>query len=194
MGKTERRSQAFAFLQLTHKSTHTSPSFRNSSSKRKMVVTMRNSVKLNRSVRSKRSVLRRAEGGSTPEPVAPPPPPPTPPPPAPTSASFGEVMAFSGAGPERINGRLAMLGFVAAAGAELSSAEPLTKQIGDAPLPILSAFLIFSIASIIPMLKKAKLESFGPFSPDAEMLNGRAAMLGFLALVGFELGSGTPLL
>merc|ERR1711920_1074064 len=190
MGKTERRSQAFAFLQLTHKSTHTSLSFRNSSSKRKMVVTMRNSVKL------KRSVRRRAEGGSTPEPVAPPPPPPTPPPPppAPTSASFGEVMAFSGAGPERINGRLAMLGFVAAAGAELSSAEPLTKQIGDAPLPILSAFLIFSIASIIPMLKKAKLESFGPFSPDAEMLNGRAAMLGFLALVGFELGSGTPLL
>merc|ERR1719221_431985 len=41
------------------------------------------------------------------EPVTPPPPPP-----AKKAVSFGEAMAFSGAAPETINGRLAMLGFV----------------------------------------------------------------------------------
>jgi hypothetical protein len=34
-----------------------------------------------------------------------------------------DVMAFSGPGPEVINGRLSMIGFVAAVGAELSSGE-----------------------------------------------------------------------
>jgi hypothetical protein len=105
--------------------------------------------------------------------------------------SFGDVMNFSGLGPERINGRLAMLGFVAAAGAELSSNEAVTAQISDAAGPIAGAFALFIAASLIPMLKGAKLESFGPFTPNAEMLNGRAAMLGFLLLIGFEAGSGS---
>ena len=35
--------------------------------------------------------------------------------------SFTEVMGFSGSVPEIVNGRLAMLGFVAALAAELSS-------------------------------------------------------------------------
>ena len=43
------------------------------------------------------------------EPVTPPPPPP-----AKKAVTFGEAMAFSGSAPETINGRLAMLGFVAA--------------------------------------------------------------------------------
>ena len=48
--------------------------------------------------------------------------------PAPTPAiSFGDVMGFSGLAPERVNGRLAMLGFVAAAGAELATNEPLLQ-------------------------------------------------------------------
>ena len=32
--------------------------------------------------------------------------------------------------------------------------------------------------------------SFGPFKPSAEMLNGRAAMLGFLALLAVEFARG----
>ena len=37
--------------------------------------------------------------------------------------SFGDIMNFGGSAPELINGRLAMLGFIAAVGAELSSGE-----------------------------------------------------------------------
>merc|ERR1712087_276270 len=42
--------------------------------------------------------------------------PPPPPPPVKKDVSFGEAMAFSGPAPETINGRLAMLGFIAALG------------------------------------------------------------------------------
>ncbi len=60
------------------------------------------------------------------EPVTPPPPPP-----AKKAVTFGEAMAFSGSAPETINGRLAMLGFVAALGAEASSGETIFQQVAD---------------------------------------------------------------
>lgn len=41
--------------------------------------------------------------------------------------NFGELMNFSGMAPEITNGRLAMLGFVAAIGAELSSQQPVAQ-------------------------------------------------------------------
>merc|ERR1711924_225921 len=103
------------------------------------------------------------------------PPPPPPPPPAKKDVSFGEAMAFSGAGPETINGRLAMLGFIAALGAEPS---------------ILFAFIMFAAASLIPISKGVKKEKFAFFSPEAEMLNGRAAMIGFALLIAIEAKSG----
>merc|ERR1711959_216309 len=88
------------------------------------------------------------------------PPPPPPPPKAPT---FGDAMAFAGSAPETVNGRLAMLGFIAALGAA---------------------------ASLIPILKGVKKEKFAFFSPEAEMLNGRAAMIGFALLLAIEAKSG----
>ena len=42
--------------------------------------------------------------------------------------SLGDMMAFSGPAPELINGRLAMVAFVAALGAELSSGESVIRQ------------------------------------------------------------------
>lgn len=44
-----------------------------------------------------------------------------------------QLMAFSGPAPELINGRLSMLAFVAALGAELSSGEPVLRQLGQEP-------------------------------------------------------------
>ena len=41
--------------------------------------------------------------------------------------NFGELMNFGGMAPEITNGRLAMLGFVAALGAELSSQQPVAQ-------------------------------------------------------------------
>lgn len=44
-------------------------------------------------------------------------------------ATMGSLMAFDGPAPEIVNGRLAMLGFVAALGAELSSGESVMMQV-----------------------------------------------------------------
>merc|ERR1712003_238327 len=116
--------------------------------------------------------------------------PPPPPPPAKKEVTFGETMAFSGSGPETINGRLAMLGFIAALGAEASSGETIFQQVGDAEPSILFAFIMFAAASLIPIFKGAKKEKFAFFSPEAEMLNGRAAMIGFALLLAIEAKSG----
>merc|ERR1712087_29211 len=82
--------------------------------------------------------------------------PPPPPPPVKKDVSFGEAMAFSGPAPETINGRLAMLGFTAALGAEASSGETVFQQIADAEPSILFAFVMFAAASLIPTLKGVK--------------------------------------
>eukprot|EP00798_Chlamydomonas_sp_ICE-L_P025048 gene25048-biopygen19498 len=107
-------------------------------------------------------------------------------PPPPSAASLGSLMNFDGAGPEIINGRLAMVGFVAALGAELSSGQSVLRQIGDEPTLINITFLLFIAASLIPLTKSKKPEAYGPFTPNAELINGRAAMIGFASLIVFE--------
>merc|ERR1711937_706521 len=80
------------------------------------------------------SVRAAPEPPQAPEPATPPPPPPAP---VKKDVSFGDAMAFSGPGPETINGRLALLGFIAALGAEAASGETVFQQIGDAEPSIL---------------------------------------------------------
>lgn len=103
--------------------------------------------------------------------------------------SINDVMGFSGA-PEIINGRLAMLGFVAAVGAELASGESVLRQWAEEPTGINITFLLFIAASLIPAFMRKNNESLGPFTPAAEMLNGRAAMIGFAALLAVEAARG----
>ena len=47
-------------------------------------------------------------------------------------------------------------------------------------------------SSLAPVLKGVKQEAFGPFSPKAEITNGRAAMLGFAVLCFLEYNAGSP--
>lgn len=103
-----------------------------------------------------------------------------------TSKSLGDLMAFSGPAPELINGRLAMLAFVAALGAELSTGQTVLTQLAEEPTGVVLAAVAFATASLIPMLASSKREAFGPFTPSAEMLNGRAAMIGFASLLIVE--------
>ncbi|KHL91123.1 hypothetical protein QW71_36460 [Paenibacillus sp. IHB B 3415] len=56
---------------------------------------------------------------------------PFPPPKPKVSTKFSDVLAFSGPAPERINGRLAMIGFVAAMAVELSKGEDVLAQISN---------------------------------------------------------------
>mmetsp|Transcript_16546 Transcript_16546/g.42910 ORF Transcript_16546/g.42910 Transcript_16546/m.42910 type:complete len:178 (-) Transcript_16546:141-674(-) len=120
---------------------------------------------------------------------------PTPPPqPAPKGVALGDAMAFSGPAPEVINGRLAMLGFAAALGAELSTGQTVGAQFSSIPGPMIFVVSLFTTASLIPLAKQGKKETtFGPFTPGAEMLNGRAAMIGFASLLAYEAFKGSPL-
>ncbi len=47
--------------------------------------------------------------------------------------SFAEVLSFSGLLPELINSRAAMLGMLAAFGAELATRQPVFLQVGPSP-------------------------------------------------------------
>jgi hypothetical protein len=116
----------------------------------------------------------------------------------PTPAAAGQAMSLTTAfnfdqAPELMNGRLAMLAFVAALGAELSSGESVLRQFADTPTAVIFTAVTFTAASLIPMLSGVKRESFGPFTPGAEMTNGRAAMLGFAALILVEVVRGKAL-
>jgi hypothetical protein len=46
-----------------------------------------------------------------------------------------------------------MLGFAAAAGAELFSGEGVLQQLNEATVPILGAFAVITVASLFPILK-----------------------------------------
>ena len=113
------------------------------------------------------------------------------------STKFEDVFAFGGPAPETINGRLAMLGFVSAVGVEIASGRDLFSQLasGGVPLFVGSAILL-SVASLIPMFKGISAESRSQeiMSSGAEMLNGRFAMIGLIALAFTEYLKGGPLI
>eukprot|EP00798_Chlamydomonas_sp_ICE-L_P025049 gene25049-biopygen19499 len=106
---------------------------------------------------------------------------------------LGTVGGLMKSAPEIINGRLAMLGFVAALGAELSSGQSVLRQIGDEPTLISLTFLLFIVASLVPINESKKPEAFGPFTPNAELINGRAAMIGFASMLAFEVFNGAAM-
>ncbi|KAF8377285.1 hypothetical protein HHK36_030660 [Tetracentron sinense] len=125
-------------------------------------------------------------------PITIPPPPTTPK----VSTKISDVLAFSGPGPERINGRLAMIGFVAAIAVELSKGEDLSAQLANGGiLWFVGTSIVLSVASLIPLLNGISVQSKseGVMTCDAEMLNGRFAMLGLVALALTEYVTGGAL-
>lgn len=107
--------------------------------------------------------------------------------------SFGDAMAISGPVPEVVNGRVAMIGFVAAVAAEMASGNTVASQFGSATPGVLIFAAAFSAASLIPTLAGKPAEAVGPFTPQAEALNGRAAMIGLAALFLIEGATGSAL-
>ncbi|GJN24719.1 hypothetical protein PR202_gb12474 [Eleusine coracana subsp. coracana] len=109
-----------------------------------------------------------------------------------------DALAFSGPGPERINGRLAMVGFVSALAVEASRGVGLLSQAGNGAGLTWFAFtaVVLSAASLAPVLQGESAEgrSGGLWTADAEIWNGRAAMLGLVALAATEYLTGSPLI
>ena len=98
--------------------------------------------------------------------------------------SLGDAMAFAGPAPELINGRLAMLAFVSAAAAEVASGESMLRQLADQPTLITLAAVLVAVGSLVPLVSGGQdtKSPLGFLNASAEMINGRAAMLGLVAL------------
>ncbi|KAJ0982453.1 hypothetical protein J5N97_010708 [Dioscorea zingiberensis] len=121
---------------------------------------------------------------------------PTPKPTPKVSTKFSDVLAFSGPAPERINGRLAMIGFVAALAVEVARGEDLVGQLMNGGFPwFLGTAALLSVASLVPLFKGVSVQSRSGelMSSDAELWNGRFAMLGLVALAFTEYLKGGPL-
>uniref|UniRef100_A0A7S3VM31 Uncharacterized protein n=1 Tax=Dunaliella tertiolecta TaxID=3047 RepID=A0A7S3VM31_DUNTE len=104
-----------------------------------------------------------------------------------------DAMKFNGPAPELINGRLAMVGFLNGAIYEAQHGDALIQQLTAMPFNVAAIVLLWIYASMVPITKGVvNNEAFGPFTPQAEIINGRAAMLGLVLLVFIESKAGVP--
>lgn len=135
------------------------------------------------------------------------------PPPAPFVLEFPEdkedirdVFSFAGPLPERVNGRLAMLGFAGIALSEMSSHTPVLEQWSNNWVLAVFYMLLISLGSLMPkfasgfplkeLVDTATRENLdGPgvqqvlkyFDNSLELWTGRVAMIGIVGLVVAEL-------
>lgn len=70
-------------------------------------------------------------------------------------------MKFSGPAPEIINGRAAMVGFLASAANEFRTGATIEQQVSADPVPVAVFVLLFTYATLVPIMKGCKNEAFG---------------------------------
>lgn len=106
------------------------------------------------------------------------------------NTSTKSLMKFDGPAPETINSRLAMLGITWAFVAEILTGQSVWEQVTEGRGLIWFLFVapIIIGATLIPMYNKESPDSRenGPFNAQNERWNGRAAMIGLVALLVTE--------
>jgi hypothetical protein len=106
------------------------------------------------------------------------------------NTSTESLMKFDGPAPETINSRLAMLGITWAFVAEILTGQSVWEQVTEGKGLIYFLFVapIVIAATLIPMYNKESPDSRknGPFDAKTERWNGRAAMIGLVALLVTE--------
>jgi len=129
-----------------------------------------------------------------------------------------QVLAFEGWAPEVINGRLAMLGFLTAVVQEIATGQSFTEQFASNFGIFAAQVQLWAFASLAPAFSSNEGYTANPFtmeasrtwrevfkggpwgpekrkvfSPEVEQLNGRAAMVGIVALIAVETFTGHAL-
>ncbi|KAG0629698.1 hypothetical protein M758_1G123300 [Ceratodon purpureus] len=106
------------------------------------------------------------------------------------NTSTESLMKFDGPAPETINSRLAMLGITWAFVAEILTGQSVWEQVTEGRGLIWFLFVapIIIAATLIPMYNRESPDSRenGPFNAQNERWNGRAAMIGLVALLVTE--------
>ncbi|PNH02791.1 Low molecular mass early light-inducible protein HV90, chloroplastic [Tetrabaena socialis] len=116
-----------------------------------------------------------------------------------------DVFSFGGPLPERVNGRLAMIGFVSILGPELAKKQPVLEQMGSTWFAMILFSLLITFASLLPKLvsgnsladlhaaatgENMKGEgiqaALALFDTNLELWSGRMAMLGMAGLLVIE--------
>lgn len=89
---------------------------------------------------------------------------------------------------EVINCRVGMIGFFTTVMIQLSNGQDVFDQLASKGLgPIINLYVLITVASIIPIFRGRTRRAYGKWTPDAEVILGRIAMLGFGGLVFWEL-------
>ena len=98
-----------------------------------------------------------------------------------------EDMAFNSWAPELINGRCAMIGFVSGYGYEIVNNESLYQQFQDMYPYFVAVYVLIAIATLKSGKPTSEDVKINGLTPEAELFNGRAAMLGVSGTILYEM-------